>query len=57
MNSGAGQIFDIQAGICAAIILTAVPMYLFGKKYRWFWCRHNLIKIFHLETDHIGAEE
>jgi hypothetical protein len=56
MSSGAAKIFDIQAGICAAILLTSVPMYFFGKKYRWFWCRYNLIKVFRLETDHAGAE-
>ena len=57
MTKGVTDVFNTMAGIAAAVMLTSIPMYVYGKRYRHFWHHHNLIKIWHLETDKTGAEE
>lgn len=54
-SSGPETVFNIMGGISGALFLTSIPMYIFGKKYRSFWHRHNLLKILHLETDQAGT--
>jgi hypothetical protein len=55
-TQGPAKMFSVMAGISAGVILTSVPMYIFGKKYRHFWQHHNLLKMWHLETDKTGAD-
>ncbi|KAJ4211750.1 hypothetical protein FSOLCH5_006495 [Fusarium solani] len=43
MKSGAAKLFDIIAGISAGLFLLTVPMYIFGKRYRQHWSRHNIL--------------
>lgn len=57
MTKGVANVFNVMGGIAAAVMLTSIPMYVWGKRYRLFWHRHNLIKILRLETDKSGAEE
>ncbi|EXJ63758.1 hypothetical protein A1O7_00093 [Cladophialophora yegresii CBS 114405] len=55
-TTGAIDMAGIMAGITGFLCLLAIPMYVFGKKYRYFWHKHNALKWLHLETDHSGAE-
>lgn len=48
---GPATVFYTMAGISAGLMLLAIPMYLFGKRYRGFWSRHDIIKKFGLETN------
>lgn len=57
VKDGSMDMAGTMAGLTAVLCLMAVPMYIFGKKYRNFWHHHNLLKKLHLETDHTGAEE
>jgi len=56
MKYGAVQLTGVMAGITAFLCVLAIPMYVFGKKYRYFWHHHNALKWLRLETDHSGAE-
>ena len=56
MTQGIVDLCGTMAGITAFLCLLAVPIYIFGKRYRAFWHRHNVIKMLHLETDKTGAE-
>ena len=38
------QMFGVMAGISAFVILLGLPMYIWGKRYRSFWARHNLMR-------------
>jgi hypothetical protein len=46
--------YDISASLLT-IVPHLNPMYIFGKKYRSFWHRHNVLKMLQLETDQSGA--
>lgn len=41
---GPVQMFGVMAGISAFVILLGLPMYIWGKRYRSFWARHNLMR-------------
>ncbi|OAL35692.1 hypothetical protein AYO20_05073 [Fonsecaea nubica] len=56
MEHGAVEMAGTMAGITGFLCLLGVPMYVYGKKYRYFWHKHNALKWLHLETDHAGAE-
>ena len=47
---GPMQMFGSCAGISAFVILLAVPIYIWGKRYRSFWCRHNLMRLAGLKS-------
>jgi len=40
---GPMQMFGVFAGISAFFILLGVPMFIWGKRYRSFWARHNVM--------------
>ena len=44
VTGGPMQMFGVFAGISAFVILLAVPLYIWGKRYRSFWTRHNLMR-------------
>ena len=44
VTGGPMQMFGVMAGISAFVILLAVPLYIWGKRYRSFWARHNLMR-------------
>lgn len=56
LSQGPVPVAGTMAGITAVMTLLTVPVYIFGKKYRYFWYHHNVIKMLKLETDHTGAE-
>jgi hypothetical protein len=37
------QMFGVFSGVSAFFILLGVPMYIWGKRYRSFWARHNVM--------------
>ncbi|KAF2462459.1 major facilitator superfamily domain-containing protein [Lineolata rhizophorae] len=55
-TDGVAKIFDVMGGISAALCFLSLPIYIFGKKYRHFWDKYNVIKMLHLETDKTGAD-
>ncbi|KIW73930.1 hypothetical protein PV04_02009 [Phialophora macrospora] len=56
LTQGAVDMAGTMAGITGFLCLLAIPMYIYGKKYRYFWHKHNALKWLHLETDHAGSE-
>jgi MFS family permease len=50
MVGGPMQMFGSCAGISAFVILLAVPVYIWGKRYRSFWSRHNLMRLAGLKS-------
>ena len=55
MKSGPARTFYTIAGIQAALVLTTVPLYIYGKVIRDFYHRHNLFQLLHLEVGHREA--
>ena len=53
---GTVQMGGIMAGVTGALCILALPMYVYGKRYRHYWAHHNIITKLRLETDHSGAE-
>ncbi|KAF5699381.1 major facilitator superfamily transporter [Fusarium mundagurra] len=51
LTAGPAQIFDVIAGISAFLILLTLPMYMYGKKYRRFWSKHNVLVKLKLDED------
>ncbi|KAI1619268.1 major facilitator superfamily domain-containing protein, partial [Exophiala viscosa] len=49
LKSGPVQLVGVMAGLSGSMCLLAIPMYIFGKKYRHYWHHHNLIKMLRLE--------
>jgi hypothetical protein len=45
-----------MAGVTGFCCLLALPLYIYGKRYRFYWHHHNIITKLRLETDHSGAE-
>ncbi|QKX53820.1 uncharacterized protein TRUGW13939_00900 [Talaromyces rugulosus] len=43
-SGGPADPFYIFGGISAALILTTIPVYVFGKRYRSLWYRHNVME-------------
>ncbi|KAM0328719.1 hypothetical protein ACHAQA_005132 [Verticillium albo-atrum] len=43
LQKGPAQVFDVISGISAFLILLTIPMYIFGKRYRQHWSRHNVL--------------
>ena len=56
LTQGAVNMAGVMGGVTAFLCLLAIPMYIFGKKYRYFWHKHNALQWLRLETDHAGAE-
>ncbi|KAM5354823.1 hypothetical protein ACJ41O_001469 [Fusarium nematophilum] len=54
MTGGAAQIFDIIAGITAFLTLVTIPMYVYGKRYRRYWSKNNLMVRMGLDEDPVA---
>ena len=50
VTGGPMQMFGTFAGISAFVILLGLPMYVYGKRYRSFWSRHNLMRLAGLKS-------
>jgi hypothetical protein len=44
------KVFFIFGGTGFGVMLGLPIMYVLGKKYRSYWCRHNLLEKFHIRT-------
>jgi hypothetical protein len=42
VHSGIKPVFMAVASVQVAVCLLTIPMYVFGKKNRSFWARHNI---------------
>jgi hypothetical protein len=49
-DSGPEQIMFVFGGTSIFIALMGIPVYIFGKRLRSWWARHNLFKILKMET-------
>jgi MFS family permease len=47
---GAQHAFYVWGGVAFALIATVPVMYVFGKKYRSYWARNNLLEKMHVRT-------
>ncbi|KAJ6027581.1 hypothetical protein N7460_012398 [Penicillium canescens] len=45
MKDGVATPFYVFGGISAGLIVTALPVYLFGKRYRGMWCHYNVMDL------------
>jgi hypothetical protein len=55
--SGPEQIMYVFGGTSIFLALLAIPVYIFGKRLRSWWARHDLFVILHMETSgamHLG---
>ncbi|KAL2786626.1 major facilitator superfamily domain-containing protein [Aspergillus keveii] len=43
-SDGAATPFYVFAGVSAALIISTIPVYIFGKRYRGFWHTHNIME-------------
>jgi magnesium-transporting ATPase (P-type) len=48
-NDGPKKMFVTCGSVSVAVLCTALPMYIFGKKIRAFYARHDILKMFHLD--------
>lgn len=43
-SAGPAEVFYVFAGIAAGMICVTPVFFFWGKRYRSFWCRHNLLR-------------
>ncbi|KAH7032350.1 major facilitator superfamily domain-containing protein [Macrophomina phaseolina] len=49
-DAGPAQVFYVMGGIGFAIVLSTPPVFFWGKRYRSWWHRHNLLEKLHIKT-------
>ena len=49
-TAGPAEVFYSFGGLAFALVLTTPVILIFGKKYRSFWSRHDLMEKFHIKT-------
>ncbi|KAJ5377207.1 uncharacterized protein N7496_004616 [Penicillium cataractarum] len=49
-KDGVASPFYVFGGISAGLIVTALPVYLFGKKYRSMWSQYNIMEMLKIQT-------
>ncbi|KAF1835749.1 MFS general substrate transporter [Decorospora gaudefroyi] len=49
-RDGPAQVFYVFAGVAGAMIITAPVFFFWGKKYRSYWHRHNLLQKWGIAT-------
>ena len=49
-TAGPGEVFYVWGGLTLFLALTTVPLYIYGKRYRSFWCRNNLLSKIGMRT-------
>jgi hypothetical protein len=48
-NDGPRSMFIVCGSVAVGVLATAFPMYIYGKKIRAFYARHDLLELFHLK--------
>jgi len=54
-TGGPMQMFGSFAAISAFVILMGIPVYIWGKRYRSFWSRHNLMRYAGLKSHAVAV--
>lgn len=49
-TAGPAHVFYVFGGVAFALIATTPVVFVFGKRYRSFWSRHNIMEKFHIRT-------
>lgn len=49
-EAGVTRVFYVWGGISLGLSLTAPIVFFYGKRYRSFWARHNLLEKWHIRT-------
>lgn len=49
-RSGPAEVFYAFGGVAFFLSLTTIVLFIWGKRYRSFWHRHNLLKKFNIKT-------
>jgi len=49
-TAGPQRVFFVWGGVAFALIATLPVMFIFGKKYRSYWARNNLLEQMHVRT-------
>ncbi|POR33565.1 Putative mfs transporter protein [Tolypocladium paradoxum] len=49
-SSGPAHVFYVFGGIGFAMTITTPIVFIFGKQYRGYWSRHNLLKSLHIQN-------
>jgi MFS family permease len=49
-KKGPAVVFYVFAGVASAMIFTAPLFFFWGKRYRSYWCRHNLLRKWGITT-------
>jgi MFS family permease len=49
-DAGPEQVFYALDGVAFGLTLTTVPVFIYGKRYRSFWNRHNVLEKLHIRT-------
>ena len=49
-TAGPGEVFYVWGGLTFALALTTIPLYIFGKRYRSYWCRNNILEKIGMRT-------
>ncbi|EXJ73904.1 uncharacterized protein A1O5_02198 [Cladophialophora psammophila CBS 110553] len=47
---GPAYVFFVFGGVTLGLVATTPLVYVYGKKYRSFWARHNVMRIMHIKT-------
>jgi hypothetical protein len=49
-SNGPGQILYVFGGTSLFLCLMAIPVWIYGKRLRSWWARHNVFKMLGMET-------
>lgn len=49
-EAGPAKVFYVFGGVSFAMIITTPIVFIWGKRYRSFWHRHNLLEKWHIKT-------
>lgn len=49
-SGGPRQMFSCFAGISSFFVLLGIPLYIYGKRYRKYWARNNLMRLAGLKS-------
>ena len=55
-SNGPEQIMYVFGGTSILVSLVAIPVYIYGKRLRSWWARHDLFKILKMETHGPSSE-
>ena len=48
-TAGPAEVFYVFGGVSFGVTVTGIVVFVFGKRYRAYWARHNLLEKFHIK--------